>query len=82
MQTFNGYGGGYYGISHGLIHGKNGDHYDADDFYPGPSTSDTLGGTPTTEVPVKRAIFMNGRVVDYETVRSDPHHDEGRGDFE
>ena len=82
VRTFNGYGGGYYGVSRGLMHGKNGDHYDTDDFYPGPSTSDTLGGTPTTDVPVKRAIFENGHVVSYETAKSTPHDDEGRGSYE
>ena len=70
-QTFNGYGGGYYGISRGLVHGKKGDHYDTDDFYPAPDSSQTLGGTPSTEVPVKRAVFENGRVVSFETDRAD-----------
>ncbi len=70
-QTFNGYGGGFYGVSRGLVHGKNGDHYDSDDFYPAPDSSQTLGGTPSTEVPIKRAVFENGRVVSFETAHTD-----------
>ncbi len=81
IRTFNGYGGGYYGISRGLIHGKNGDHFNSDDFYPAPDTGQTLGGTPTTEVPVKRAIFENGRVVSFETTRTHSQDDES-GDGE
>ena len=75
-RTFNGYGGGYYGISRGLVHGKNGDHYNSDNFYPAPNSSQTLGGTPSTEVPVKRATFENGRVVDIETTHTDTRGDE------
>ncbi len=71
VRTFNGYGGGYYGISRGLVHGKDDDHYIADDFYPAPNDSQTLGGTPATDVPVKRVIFQNGRVINYETIKSD-----------
>jgi hypothetical protein len=67
--TFNGYGGGYFGISRGLVHGKNGDHYDTDNYYPAPDTAQTLGGTPSTEVPIKRVIFDNGKVVSYETTQ-------------
>ena len=75
-RTFNGYGGGYYGISRGLVHGKNGDHYNTDNFYPAPDSSQTLGGTPSTEVPVKRATFQNGRVVSVETTHADRQSDE------
>lgn len=70
VQTFNGYGGGYYGIARGLVHGSHGDHYSTNDFYPAPTDAQTLGGTPTTEVPVKRVIFEGGRVVSYETTHS------------
>lgn len=83
VRTFNGYGGGYYGISRGLVRGKNGSHYDTDDFYPAPTEAQTLGGTPSTDVPVKRAIFQNGSVVSYETARSDASNDDGgSNDFE
>ena len=75
-RTFNGYGGGYYGISRGLVHGKNGDHYNTDNFYPAPDSSQTLGGTPSTEVPVKRAVFENGCVVSIETTHADARDDE------
>ncbi len=75
-RTFNGYGGGYYGISRGQVHGKNGDHYNSDNFYPAPDSSQTLGGTSSTEVPVKRATFENGRVVSIETTHTDTRGDE------
>lgn len=67
VQTFSGYGGGYYGIARGLVHGSHGDHYSNDDFYPAPTDAQTLGGTPTTEVPVKRVVFAGERVISYET---------------
>ena len=65
--TVNGYDSGSFGISRGWIHGKNGYHYDTDNFYPGPDTAQTLGGTASTDVPVKRAVFKDGRVVSYQT---------------
>ncbi len=71
VQTFNGYGGGYFGISRGQVHDKHGDHYDTNEFYPAPDTAQTLGGTATTEVPVKRVVFVHDRVISYET--SDSH---------
>ena len=74
IQTFNGCGGGYYGISRGLVHGKNGDHYNVDNFYPAPDTAQTLGGTPSTDVPVKRVVFENGRVVSYEPRPDQPNN--------
>ncbi len=76
VQTFNGYGGGYYGISRGLVHGKHGDHYNTNDFYPAPTDAQTLGGTPSTEVPVKRVVFENGRVVNYETTHRQDEDDD------
>ena len=76
MQTYNGYGGGYFGISRGLVHGKHGDHYDTNDFYPAPTDAQTLGGTPSTEVPVKRVVFENGRVVNYETTHQQNENDD------
>ena len=76
VQTFNGYGGGYYGISRGLVHGRHGDHYDTDNFYPAPTDAQTLGGTPSTEVPVKRVIFENGRVISYETTQQKGQNEE------
>ena len=79
VQTFNGYGGGYYGISRGLIHGKHSDHYNTDDFYPAPTDAQTLGGTPSTEVPVKRVVFENGRVVNYETAHQQNEKDDDEG---
>ena len=78
VRTFNGYGGGYYGVPRGLVHGKRGDHYDTSDFYPAPTDAQTLGGTPSTEVPVKRVVFENGRVVNYETT----HQQSGDADDE
>ncbi len=76
VQTYNGYGGGYFGISRGLVHGKHGDHYDTNDFYPAPTDAQTLGGTPSTEVPVKRVVFENGRVVNYETAHQQNENDD------
>ena len=79
-RSFNGTGGGYFGISRGLVHGKNGDHYDTDDYYPAPDTSQTLGGTPSTDVPIKRVIFEKGKVVSYETTQqSKDDSDDGSG---
>ena len=75
VETFNGYGGGYYGIPRGWVHGKRGDRYSTDDFYPAPTDAQTLGGTPTTEVPVKRVVFENERVVDYVTARTQDEED-------
>ena len=50
-RTFNGYGGGYYGISRGLVHGKHGDHYNTDNFYPAPDSSQTLGARRARRCP-------------------------------
>ncbi len=65
--TVNGYDSGSFGISRGWIQGKDGYHYDTDNFYPGPDTAQTLGGIPSTDVPVKRVVFKDGRVVSYQT---------------
>jgi hypothetical protein len=76
VQTYNGYGGGYYGISRGEVHGTYGDHYDTNQFYPAPDTAQTAGGAATTEVPVKRVVFEKDRVISYETSDSQPAADE------
>jgi hypothetical protein len=65
--TYYGDGGGDFGVSHGLVHGKNGDYNDASNFYPAPDPAATLGGTRSNTVPMKRVIFRNGYVVNYET---------------
>ncbi len=65
--TINGYDNGSYGISRGWVHGKDGYHYNADNFYSGADTAQTLGGTASTDVPVKRVAFKDGRVVSFQT---------------
>ncbi len=70
VRTFNGVSGGYFGISRGLVHDKHGDHYDTNDYYPAPDTAQTLGGTPSADVPVKRVTFEQGKVVSFETANS------------
>lgn len=65
--SVNGYDSGSFGISRGWIHGRDGYHYDTDNFYPGPDTAQTLGGTASTDVPVKRVVFRDGRVLSYQT---------------
>jgi hypothetical protein len=76
IATYQGYGGGYFGIPRGLVHGRNGDSYSTDNYYPGPDTSQTLGGVPSTQVPIKRVIFVKGKVVDYETTKESKHDSE------
>ena len=66
-RTYYGDGGGDFGVSHGLVHGENGDYYDKNNFYPAPDPAQTLGGTRSNTVPIMRVVFENGRVANYET---------------